>query len=285
MEHTNEIWLTWYVPGPGPGDTVNVRASAVNVGTGTIDDVVIETVLPDEILPFPVGLTNGSCPNATCDPRERVTLAVPTLAPGASADLLFPVVLPAQPDGTIVSFYGWTRSATPLRESRGEIGLVDARCSDGFDNDGDGLVDLEDPGCDSEDDASEKSAALPCDDGIDDDGDGGTDFFADLDGDGRSDPPGDLGCRSPSSLSESPACQDGVDNDSQIGTDFDGGESVLGIGNGDPNGADPQCTQPWRTTERPSSGGTCGLGPELVVLLPLLWTARRRRLARSTTAA
>ena len=50
-------------------------------------------------------------------------------------------------------------------------------CADGIDNDGDGLSDApDDPGCDSVDDPSERSAALPCDDGLDNDGDGGIDF-------------------------------------------------------------------------------------------------------------
>ena len=54
-------------------------------------------------------------------------------------------------------------------------GLPD--CGDGIDNDGDGLSDHpDDPGCDDEGDASERSPLLVCDDGIDNDADGGTDF-------------------------------------------------------------------------------------------------------------
>ncbi len=45
-------------------------------------------------------------------------------------------------------------------------------CSDGLDEDGDGLVDFpDDPGCDDAFDNSESSAALVCDNGLDDDGD------------------------------------------------------------------------------------------------------------------
>ncbi len=55
------------------------------------------------------------------------------------------------------------------------------RCSDGVDNDRDGLVDFAggDPGCDSATDTSEKSALLECDDGIDNDLDGKIDFRSD----------------------------------------------------------------------------------------------------------
>ena len=45
-------------------------------------------------------------------------------------------------------------------------------CSNGLDDDGDGLIDLDDPGCDDADDPSEKSPDLTCDDGEDNDGDG-----------------------------------------------------------------------------------------------------------------
>lgn len=53
-------------------------------------------------------------------------------------------------------------------------------CSDGLDDDGDGLTDYpEDPGCASASDPSESTAALPCDNGIDDDLDGFIDWPAD----------------------------------------------------------------------------------------------------------
>jgi len=77
-----------------------------------------------------------------------------------------------------------------------------------------------------------------------------------------------------------PQCRDGIDNDGQIGTDFDGGESVLGAGNGDPDGPDPQCVgKPWRDREAVyPQRRRCGLGAELALLLPLLmWRYGRRR--------
>jgi len=127
------------------------------------------------------------------------------------------------------------------------LGVTD--CSDGVDNDGDGLVNLDDPGCDSASDTSEQSAALPCDNGVDDDGDGAIDLA-------------DLGCRDPGWSTENPQCQDGVDNDGDGGVDWDG------------NPPDTRCWAPHVLFE-----SKCGLGAELALLLiPVgLWRSRRRR--------
>jgi hypothetical protein len=102
-----------------------------------------------------------------------------------------------------------------------------------------------------------------CSDGVDNDGDGLTDY------------PTDLGCRSASGTIESPACQDGVDNDLDGKIDFDGGASA---NHGVPLApADPQCGAPYHNNEKPTS---CGLGAELLLpLLALRFLARRRRAA------
>ena len=52
------------------------------------------------------------------------------------------------------------------------------QCSDGNDNDGDGLVDLNDFGCASANDNNESmpSQATECSDGVDNDGDGAVDI-------------------------------------------------------------------------------------------------------------
>jgi hypothetical protein len=140
-------------------------------------------------------------------------------------------------------------------------------CSDGLDNDGDGTADYpDDPGCASTVDESENAASAACDDRMDDDGDGLIDF------------PRDPGCRHSSYRWEDPQCQDGVNNDGEIGTDFDGGESVLGAGNGDPDGPDPQCVdRPWGNNEAPSGGGGCGIGVELSFVALALFLLQRRR--------
>ncbi len=66
---------------------------------------------------------------------------------------------------------------------------VPFQCSDGEDNDGDGLVDMEDPGCDSPQDDDE-SGIFQCSDGEDNDGDGLVDME-------------DPGCDSPQDNDES----------------------------------------------------------------------------------
>ena len=52
---------------------------------------------------------------------------------------------------------------------------VETECNDGVDNDGDGLKDMLDPGCENITDGSEQDETLVCDDGEDNDGDGLTD--------------------------------------------------------------------------------------------------------------
>ena len=93
-------------------------------------------------------------------------------------------------------------------------------CSDGIDNDGDGLIDFpNDPGCDNPGDNTENTPGPQCSDGVDNDGDMQVDW------------PFDVGCQGPTDTTENsgPACSDGLDNDGDGATDF-------------PN--DPDCTGP-----------------------------------------
>lgn len=124
----------------------------------------------------------------------------------------------------------------------------------------------------------------PCDDGIDNDGDGRIDFdpltFASP-GDQWTLPSGsgDPGCRSASSSTESPQCQNGSDDDSDGAMDYDAGLSRYGVA--DPAGPDPQCVgKPYRDCEKAYCGG-CGLGIELLALVPLLTCLSRRRSGRN----
>jgi subtilisin len=146
-----------------------------------------------------------------------------------------------------------------IRIAQARIALL-PECSNGLDDDADGLIDPDDPGCDDADDASEKAPNLACDDGADNDGDGFVDF------------PEDPGCFHPSADHEDPRCQDGVDNDGDGGIDFDGGASVNG---GVPIAeADLGCVASWGAAEARG----CGLGVELALLMPLLsWLLGRRR--------
>ncbi len=155
------------------------------------------------------------------------------------------------------ALYGNLSYAVQLAHYRDAILAVVTQpaCSDGLDDDGDGLVDWPaDLGCDDALDSSEWSDSLPCDDGRDNDEDGATDF------------PDDVGCAGPLSALENPQCQDGIDNDGDSLVDWDGG----GVGS-----PDPQCVdRPWRNLE---AGSYCGLGFELALLLPPLVALRRRR--------
>jgi len=135
-------------------------------------------------------------------------------------------------------------------------------CANGVDDDGDGLTDLEDPGCLDAGDPSEKTPNLACDDGADNDGDGLVDF------------PEDPGCFHPAATLEDPKCQDGIDNDGDGKMDYDAGLTANGFA--DPAGPDPECGTPWQNSEAASSYH-CGLGAELAFLLPpLFWLLARR---------
>lgn len=109
-------------------------------------------------------------------------------------------------------------------------GVTFPQCSDGADNDGDGLVDFPaDTGCRS---ATQGTEATACSNGVDDDSDTLIDF------------PNDPQCYAPRDLFEdaNPACDDGIDNDLDGLTDWP---------------ADPRCSSPGQNTE---SEGICGNG-------------------------
>ena len=99
-------------------------------------------------------------------------------------------------------------------------------CSDGVDNDRDGLIDHpSDTGCSDANDVSETNPALPCDDGVDNDSDGLVD--------NRRDGTGDPGCSSGADIAENPQCDDGIDNDADRAVDWDGDNLAFA--------ADPEC--------------------------------------------
>lgn len=141
-------------------------------------------------------------------------------------------------------------------------------CDDGLDNDGDGVADALDPGCANPTDTTETDPALVCDDGIDNDGDGLVDFGI------------DPGCASPSWAFEAPACQDGIDNDGDGQVDFDGGLSIYGTAFWTP---DAGCK--GDSTRHSEVQQACGLGAELVFVLPVWVFYRKRRLRHSRATA
>ena len=91
-------------------------------------------------------------------------------------------------------------------------GVETTQCSDGIDNDSDGLTNFpEDQGCENAEDDSEDPAAPECSDGLDNDSDGKTNF------------PADQGCENAQDDSEgpdAPQCSDRLDNDSDGQTNF-----------------------------------------------------------------
>ncbi len=237
---------------PLMGHTVDLVAGSFTVAGSVAGTAVSETEDFDAIA-GDLGVGTGTALvvlDETTSPKElRLTLPV------ALAVLVLPqpMVATLRLEGDLV-----------LRGSLCET--CAAACNDALDNDGDGLVDGGDPGCDGVTDVSEHDVSLACDNGLDDDLDGWIDAA----------PGGDPVCVSPGFFREDSECQDGIDNDGKLGTDFDGGESVLGVGRGDPDGPDPQCVgKPERNNEK--SIRSCGLGAELGVLLPLLVALRRLR--------
>lgn len=141
-------------------------------------------------------------------------------------------------------------------------------CDDGIDTDGDGLVDMEDPGCVDPSDLSEQELGHRCDDGVDNDGDG----FYDI---------ADVGCADLTSFREDPACNDGVDNDGDGTIDGDGGAAANGgVPLADP---DPTC-EGLVSADFEGQGSACGLGVELLLLAPVLRCLRGRRRAGSGPA-
>ncbi|MCZ6782876.1 MAG: dockerin type I domain-containing protein [Proteobacteria bacterium] len=172
-------------------------------------------------------------------------------------------------------------------------------CSDGYDNDWDGLVDFpDDPGCEDPDSAREDPA---CSDGIDNDLDGRVDYDG-LDGLGVG-APGDPSClNSPSGSRESDCITGDVVCDGRVDIlDLQRVLNIFGASTGDPE-FDPELdlvadgaidildvqvvlnhfgeTSASRSSPLSDSGPACSLGAEAVLLVPLLGALRRLRRRR-----
>ena len=118
------------------------------------------------------------------------------------------------------------------------------QCSDGKDNDGDGLVDFpDDPGCTSLEDNSEDSQPAPqCNDGRDNDGDGKIDY------------PSDPGCFAPNQDDEKDNCPDGPDCPQCGNGKDDDGNGIIDYPE------DPGCTAASDTDEYTENPVACGQG-------------------------
>ncbi len=227
-----------------PGATLTLAFDAAIAG-GTPDGVYrssLETWLRDpgpgqdvedaifQVAPVYVGVVPSDVP--TVDPG-LVTGDIQVCGTTTEADgTLITVYVDLQPVGTTTSaagswcvtvpslYAGQDVSATAQASGEVESGLSTPPeevlgvgvtfCSDGLDNDGDGLTDFPaDPGCTSPTDLDETDVP-ECSDGLDNDGDGLVDF------------PNDPGCSSYLDATElgPPACSDGVDDDGDGLTDF-----------------------------------------------------------------
>jgi hypothetical protein len=144
----------------------------------------------------------------------------------------------------------WYRLASGVTGYARAVATPD--CANGIDDDADGKKDLQDGGCSSASDLSERTTLYACDDNVDNDGDSLIDF------------PADIGCASAKATKENPFCNDGIDNDNDGFIDFP---------------ADTVCTSAAGASESPPTF-SCGIGPELLAVMPLLgWLRRRRRAA------
>lgn len=183
-----------------------------------------------------------------CTPDKVECSAVPTEAHGVEVDLPGPVAdMTHSPDGELVyvvyrdqpfASVVAVRDAVPEAFPEGcldggqapcEVGRIGLTfdCSNGVDDDGDGLIDQEDPQCFDplgfeSPDGIGRSPIGSCSNGVDDDGDGLID---------REDPnclwSGDDESTPPIPGAE-PACSDGVDNDRDGATDYPEDEACYG---------------------------------------------------------
>ena len=184
-------------PTPDPDEGIRiVRGSLANPtfsatvdgGDAPIDGFVIGTTLASgslhEHLKYLLLPDNGALPPAGPDDGVYLMLLEVSYAPYAE---WVPVFIGVE------AFAGGlaAQSAATLAI---ESDLLLPLCSDGIDNDKDGLIDFAggDPGCEGPDDMSERGALAECDDGIDNDGDGLIDF------------PNDPGCLHPTNPIEAP---------------------------------------------------------------------------------
>lgn len=176
------------------------------------------------------------------------------------------------PDQTVSKPYGGSTTVTPTEtttytykgtNANGSntatvivtVTPATAACADGLDNDGDGLIDLQDPGCANGTDTDERNA---CADTVDNDGDGLVDLA-------------DPGCTDATDNNELNACGDGADNDGDGAVDMaDSGCS----GTTDNNEGDGPAVSCSVSSQNVSVGGTATYTatPSYGATGPYTWT-------------
>jgi hypothetical protein len=234
--------------GPCSAAVVNISLPLSKIGQPATTAKQAAVNLTVRGAPWTTGTVQVGAVSAHGSARGPASLPSSTAQLGGTLSLVTPI------------FVSSNLGAEPIIPTFGRLHLLfggTPDCSNGIDDDGDGLVDYPaDPDCSSPTDPSE--GVFVCSNGIDDDGDGLIDY------------PEDPGCASPTSDRERTLCQDGIDNDGDGRVDFDGGASANhGVPVGPP---DPKCVHPYDRTEVPA----CGLGVELVAVLGALEAWRRR---------
>lgn len=141
----------------------------------TTSDLEFEVYLNTQHLPENLGWTThagvdvgpgnpGSWQPASWTLNDWNTIEIPMSAFGS----------PPPQDTFNMVLFGNGNSTDTSQFSLDDIQLVGAvnQCGNGIDDDGDGLTDLADPGCDGTADIDEHNYPLACNNGLDDDGDG-----------------------------------------------------------------------------------------------------------------
>ena len=163
---------------PDEGQTVVYAIDVINNGPDTTTNVVVTDTIP-------TGTTFDSA-NPAEDSSGPLTWNVGDLASGESAQILVTVTVDPDTAGDLITNTASAVADESAFDSNSSNDTVDEditvntppvyQCSDGKDNDLDGLIDMDDPGCDSATDDDETDGVVPptyqCSDGIDNDLDG-----------------------------------------------------------------------------------------------------------------
>ena len=227
------ITIPLAVPAGETTDNYDIQVNLWGAQGGGGFGGTFETAIP-KAATIPVGLPRTAKPVIDCPVGSTSTEVSGTSEANAAISLKFSLMergtdtADGAGDWLVDNFdafggmYGGLEvKATATAPGKLESELSDAcfvtpkrECSDGLDNDGDGLVDFPaDPECASPTDNSEAPVVTECTDGVDNDLDSDTDF------------PDDAGCFDDLDDDEGdPQCSDGVDNDSDGFTDFAGGD-------------------------------------------------------------
>ncbi len=201
------------------GDTVQYAASSEVVNLGIAGEAPLNGPLNDLVDEITSALNASPLAGLVTIAPNVVTVN----GTGATVDALVISVLPVLDPVVPLVQVRIGHAAVAGVACGGGAGDVPA-CSDTADNDDDGVIDADDPGChtdgdpdnpdsydpEDDDESDEPGTDTPeCRDGVDNDGDGQVDF------------PDDAGCQNPDDDDEADGCSDGVDNDGDGLSDID----------------------------------------------------------------